>query len=143
MSSFTIPSIIQRTKKRVGRGHGSGKVKTSGRGTKGQNVRGHAQLGFEGGQLALIKRLPFIRGKRRNMSRQEKPVAVDIAVLMQYPANAVIDLQSLKKNHILSDRSTSAKILGTVALSHAYTVKLPCSQSAKDAIEKAGGKVEK
>ena len=55
-----------KTKKRLGQGHGSGRVKTSGRGTKGQKARGKIPLRFEGGALPLIKRMPFHRGKGKN-----------------------------------------------------------------------------
>ncbi len=72
MKLSALSSITKRTKKRIGRGHGSGKVKTSGRGTKGQNARNSRPQGFEGGQLALIKRLPLLRGKDRNGSRKTK-----------------------------------------------------------------------
>src|SRR5438309_1533526 len=53
---------VHRPNRRIGRGHGSGKGKTSGRGTKGQKARGQVGTSFEGGQLRLIKRLPFRRG---------------------------------------------------------------------------------
>lgn len=62
MKLSNLPKIKQNPKKRLGRGQGSGKGKTSGRGMKGQKARSKTQLGFEGGQLKLIKRLPFVRG---------------------------------------------------------------------------------
>lgn len=57
-----LPKIKSKPKKRIGRGQGSGKGKTAGRGLKGQKARNRTRLGFEGGQLKLIKRLPFVRG---------------------------------------------------------------------------------
>ena len=63
MKPLELQKLVKRSKKRLGRGHGSGKVKTSGRGTKGQRARGKIRLGFEGGQLSIIKRLPLLRGK--------------------------------------------------------------------------------
>jgi large subunit ribosomal protein L15 len=62
MDLSSLQTIQNKGRKRVGRGYGSGKAKTSGRGTKGQKARGKVRAGFEGGQLPLIKRLPFRRG---------------------------------------------------------------------------------
>ena len=76
MKLSNLHPIVRRPKKRIGRGHGSGKVKTSGRGTKGQKARDSVPLGFEGGQLSLIKRLPLLRGKGRNASMKVKAFAV-------------------------------------------------------------------
>lgn len=70
MNLSQLPKIVHRSKKRIGRGHGSGKVKTAGRGSKGQKARGKIPAGFEGGQLPLIKRLPLLRGKGKNISRK-------------------------------------------------------------------------
>lgn len=72
MNIHSLPKIVKRSKKRLGRGHGSGKVKTSGRGTKGQKARGKLPLGFEGGQTPLVKRLPYLRGKGRNKPRKRR-----------------------------------------------------------------------
>ena len=68
MNLNQLPKIKKTSKKRLGQGHGSGKVKTSGRGTKGQKARNKVPMYFEGGALPLIKRLPYRRGKGRNKS---------------------------------------------------------------------------
>jgi large subunit ribosomal protein L15 len=66
MNLNNLAKITTKPKRRLGQGHGSGRVKTSGRGTKGQNARSNRSLSFEGGALPLIKRLPFRRGKGKN-----------------------------------------------------------------------------
>lgn len=142
MSLSAMSSIIERSKKRVGRGHGSGKVKTSGRGTKGQNARGRRPPGFEGGQLSLIKRLPLLRGKTRNNSLQKKASPVSVSKLNTVPAGTNVTLETLLKYHIIDEGVSKVKILGNDKIDHKFTVKVPCSQSARQAIEKAGGTVE-
>ena len=137
-----LPAIVKRPKKRLGRGHGSGKVKTSGRGTKGQKARDSMPLGFEGGQLALIKRLPLLRGKGKNDSRKEKAFAISLAALTSLPAGTTVTLATLKKYHMIDAGVTRVKILGTATLTHKLTVSVACSQSARQAIEKAGGSVQ-
>lgn len=141
MNLSTLPKIVQRPKKRVGRGHGSGKVKTSGRGTKGQKARGSMPLGFEGGQLPLIKRVPFLRGKQRNSSTKEKAFPITLSHLESLPTDKPITLDVLKTKHIIGTGVGRVKVLGSGILTHALTVSVPSSKSAKKAIEKAGGKV--
>lgn len=141
MKLSQLKKITTRSKKRLGRGHGSGKVKTSGRGTKGQKARGKIPVGFEGGQLPLIKRLPLLRGKGKNASRKAKAFAVNVGRLDLLPAKSVITVEALRKQGLIGD-VTKVKIVGNTKLSNAYTVKVSSSQAAKSAIEKAGGKVE-
>ncbi len=136
-----LHSISDRSKKRVGRGHGSGKVKTSGRGTKGQNARDSMPPGFEGGQLSILKRLPLLRGKGRNHSQKGKAYPVNLEKLVEMPAGTVVSLETLKKYHIIDAYVTKVKILGGIALKQKLTVQLPCSKSARVSIEKAGGSV--
>lgn len=141
MNTVRLPKLVKIGKKRLGRGHGSGRVKTSGRGTKGQNARGHVKMGFEGGQLPLTKRLPFLRGKKRNKSRVSKPVLIQVGKLDQFPANAAIDKAFLIKHTIIKSVTTRVKVVGAAKLEHAYTVHIPCSKQSTTAITKAGGKV--
>ena len=89
MDLTSLQSVIQKTKKRVGRGYGSGKAKTAGRGTKGQLARGTTRPGFEGGQLPLIKRLPFRRGFG-NTILGKKTLAVNAQRLSSIPAGTTI-----------------------------------------------------
>lgn len=141
MNLSNLPAIVKRSKKRLGRGHGSGKVKTSGRGTKGQNARGKSHPGFEGGQLALVKRLPYLRGKGRNVSRKIKAFAVSVAVLNALPKDTKVTLEALQKYHMIGKDILKVKIVGDGTLTHALTVVVPCTKSAAKAIEKAGGKI--
>lgn len=142
MDLSKLPKIVAKSKKRLGRGHGSGKVKTSGRGTKGQKARDSIKAGFEGGQLALIKRLPLLRGKGRNGSQKKTVLAVSVTRLNKFSDGAKVDKESLIKAGIISEVGQKVKIIGKEKLSVKLTVNLPCSAGAREAIEKAGGKVE-
>jgi large subunit ribosomal protein L15 len=140
ISLSNLNVIADRRLKRVGRGHGSGKVKTGGRGTKGQNARGTMPIAFEGGQLPLIKRLPLLRGKGKNISLKIKPQAVNIAKLNQFPDKSEINLQKLRELHIIDKEIKSVKVVGNGKLEKPLDVKVPCSASVIKQIEKAGGK---
>ena len=140
-----LPKTTTRSKKRVGRGYGSGKGgHTSGRGQKGQNSRNSTPIWFEGGQLPLIRRTPFIKGKLRNVSLQTKPVTIKLSALNIFTDKAVVDLDSiiatLKFPKIA--KKTGVKILSQGELTKALTIKLPVSEAAAKAIQKAGGKLE-
>jgi len=142
MKLSALPSITKRSKKRLGRGHGSGKVKTSGRGTKGQNARNSRPQGFEGGQLALIKRLPLLRGKDRNGSQKMKAYPLSVEKLAELPRGTTVSLATIRKYHMISEGVSRVKILGKGKLTNALTVTVPCSKSARQSIERAGGTVE-
>lgn len=144
MTLNSLHTIVDKKKRRVGRGHGSGRVKTSGRGTKGQNARSGVPLTFEGGALPLIKRLPFLRGKSRNYSLRANPVILNVSALNKLPKDTVVDMQSLIKYKLVKEDEVKAKgvkILGEGDLSIALTVNVPVSESAKMKIEKAKGKI--
>jgi large subunit ribosomal protein L15 len=136
-----LPKIIDSRNKRLGRGHGSGKVKTSGRGTKGQKARDSIPRGFEGGQLPLIKRLPLLRGKGRNASQKEKPVAVSVAKLASLAQNTKVTLETLKKEGIISKSVMRVKLVGAGPIAVSLIVSVPSSKTASEAIMKAGGSV--
>lgn len=140
MKPIALPSLVQRTKKRLGRGHGSGKVKTSGRGTKGQNARDHMPIGFEGGQLSLTKRLPLLRGKLRNASQKPIVVEIQLARIAKLPAGDVTKAV-LVKHGIVTEENKRMKVIGSMKLERAYTVHIPCSKGSSTAITAAGGKV--
>ncbi len=129
------------SRKRVGRGIGSGIGKTSGRGHKGQKARsgGYHKVGFEGGQMPLQRRLPKV-GFR---SRIGKRVAeVRLAELARVEGE-VIDLEALKKANIVSRQALRAKVFLSGKLEKAVTLKgVAVTKGARDAIAKAGGKVE-
>lgn len=141
MKIHQLPGLVGKSKRRVGRGHGSGRVKTSGRGTKGQKARGNMPMGFEGGQTPLVKRLPYLRGKGRNASQKRLVVAVDIAKLNSLPAKSVVDVSSLVAHHIVDTATIKVKIIGNTKLSVALTVTVPTSKGAANAITSAGGSV--
>lgn len=145
MQLNSLPGITTRSKKRVGRGHGSGRGKTGGRGTKGQKARHSISLFFEGGAVPLIKRIPFRRGKGRNKVFRKKTIVVNVKFLNILPSGTVVDVDSLIKHNIIDAqiaRECGVKILGDGKLSVPLTVKLPVSSGARKKIEEAGGKVE-
>lgn len=145
MELSKLSKTTTKSKKRVGRGYGSGRGKTAGRGTKGQKARGKVKLGFEGGQLPLIKRLPLQRGKGKFKSFKTKPLVVNVKLLNLLPKDEVVDLKTLVKYKILKEdeaKKFGVKILGDGELKKPLVVKLPCSKGAIEKIEKAGGKVE-
>ncbi len=134
-------------KKRVGRGIGSGKGKTSGRGMKGQKAReGNNLKGFEGGQQPIEQRLPK-RGFN-SLNRSEYKV-VNLNVLNFYIKNGIIekdtiiDKSLLKKIGIIKKSTSKVKLLSKGEYSGSNRFKLDSySKAAKQQIEKAGGKIE-
>ena len=131
-------------KKRVGRGIGSGKGKTSGRGVKGQKSRsGVAIKSFEGGQMPLYRRLPK-RGFNP-ISKKTKTVILNLSKLQSLidkkiidPA-AKIDLNLLKKNKIVKKNVTNFKILGNGNINEKLNIDTNLlSKSAKDKLTKSG-----
>lgn len=144
MNLSELIKTTDKRKKRLGRGHGSGRVKTSGRGQKGQKARGKIPAFFEGGQLPLTKKLPFVRGKLRNQSLKKSILVVNLGQLNSLKENTVVDRDLLIKEKIVKtkEKKIKVKILGSGELSVALTIKLPVSKTALAKIEKAGGKVE-
>lgn len=145
MQLHELRSITTKGRRRLGQGHGSGRVKTAGRGTKGQKARNSVPLWFEGGALSLIKRMPFHRGKGRNASFRPDPVVVNVGQLNTLPKNTKVDLEVLIKHTIVTASEATAKgvkILGDGELTTPLTVLLPVSKGAEEKIRKAGGTVE-
>ena len=128
--------------KRKGRGTGSGNGKTGGRGHKGQHARsgGKTRVGFEGGQMPLVRRVP----KRGFINVFAKPLtAVNVAVLNKFEDGAVVDAEALLASGILSKVEYGVKFLGNGTVTKNVTVKASAfSESAKAKIEAAGGKAE-
>lgn len=131
-----------KTRKRIGRGAGSGLGKTSGKGHKGQKARsgGSIKAGFEGGQMPLQRRLP----KRGFTSLDKKVYAlVNLRDLELFEADSVIDVEVLALAGLVNKVIDGVKILGDGELTKALTVKAhKFSKSAQEKIESAGGKVE-
>lgn len=146
MELHSLRKVTTRTKRRLGQGHGSGRGKTAGRGTKGQKARGDIPISFEGGALRLIKRLPFRRGKGRNKVFKARPVAVNIEVLNILPKNTVVDTEMLVMKKIVNRddaKKYGIKILGGGNVSVPLEVRLPISSGAAKKIIKMGGTVVK
>ena len=132
------------SQKRLGRGIGSGLGKTSGKGHKGQNARsgGGVRVGFEGGQMPLIRKLPRRGFNNANFKKQYS--IVNLAVLNKFDENAVVDSNALIEKGILSKvEEYGVKILGNGKLEKALTIKAnKFSESAVKKIKKAGGTIE-
>lgn len=129
-------------RKRVGRGIGSGTGKTSGKGHKGQNARsgGGVRPGFEGGQMPLYRRLPK-RGFTNIFAKEY--VAVNVSELERFDNGTEVTAELLKETGVISKVKDGVKILGRGELTKKLTVKVTkFSESAKEKIEKAGGKAE-
>ena len=128
--------------KRKGRGHGSGNGKTGGRGHKGQKARsgGKVRVGFEGGQMPLVRRIP----KRGFNNIFAKPLtAVNLAVFNCFEDGAVVDAAALIEKGIIHDCPNGLKVLSNGTVTKKITVKAAAfSESAKEKIEQAGGKAE-
>ncbi len=128
--------------KRKGRGPGSGNGKTAGRGHKGLYARsgGKVRVGFEGGQMPLVRRVP----KRGFNNIYAKPLtAVNVACLNRFEDGAVVDAAALIEAGIIDACPYGLKVLSNGTLNKKLTVKAAAfSESAKEKIEKAGGKAE-
>ena len=133
------------SKKRLGRGTGSGLGKTSGKGHKGQWARsgGGVRPGFEGGQMPLTRRVPK-RGFNNHFKKEY--VIVNLDVLNEnFAAGSVVDMEALLDRNLVKSVKNAAglKVLGNGELTVNLTVKAAeFSASAKEAIEKAGGTAE-
>jgi len=128
--------------KRKGRGPGSGNGKTAGRGHGGQNSRsgGGVRIGFEGGQMPLVRRLPK-RGFTNIFAKP--PVSVNIFALEQFENGSTVTAQTLIDAGLISKAKYGVKILAEGELTKKLTVQAAAfSKSAKEKIEAAGGKAE-
>ena len=147
MTSLNSTNIIKTKKIRVGRGIGSGKGKTSGRGIKGQKSRsGVAIKSFEGGQMPLYRRLPK-RGF--NPINKNKIAKINLEKIQNLIENKIIkteekiNLEKLKKENVINKSYSTFKILGLGEISHKIDVEVnSLSKSAKSKIEKAGGSIK-
>jgi large subunit ribosomal protein L15 len=127
-------------RKRLGQGESSGHGKTSGRGGKGQTARSGSsiRIGFEGGQMPLIRRMPK-RGFN-NAAFATRYIPVNLENLEQFDNGATVDEAALRKAGLANGTLKLIKVLGTGELKKKLTVSAHAfSASAKAAIEKAGG----
>jgi large subunit ribosomal protein L15 len=132
----------RKTRKRIGRGVGSGWGKTAGRGSKGQNSRsgGGVRPGYEGGQMPIHRRLP----KRGFTNIFKKTYAViNIRDLAKMESGSIVDEAVLVRAGLVKGRRDGVKLLGQGEIDIPLTVKIDlASQSARQKIESAGGTVE-
>ena len=139
---LTPPHGAKKARKRVGRGHGC-HVRSAGRGDKGQRSRsgGTKGPGFEGGQTPWYRRLPKFRGfKNRNKKEYQ---GVPIFKLNIFETGAVITPELLYEHGLIKSLDVPVKILGQGKLKKALTLRIHhMTESAGEAIAKAGGKVE-
>src|SRR6201993_5037526 len=128
--------------KRLGCGESSGHGKTSGKGHKGQKARsgGSIRLGFEGGQMPLIRRLPK-RGFN-NAAFHKDYAIVNLSDLNEFKAGTVVDEKLLRESKLVRGDVAGIKILGDGELKHALKIEADkVSSSAREKIEKAGGTI--
>lgn len=131
----------KQSRKRVGRGIGSGLGKTCGRGHKGQSARagGFHKVGFEGGQMPLQRRLPKV-GFRSHIARETAEVRLN--ELAKVNAD-VIDLMALKASNLVPQQTQRAKVIFSGELAGKVNLRgLAVTKGARAAIEAAGGKIE-
>jgi large subunit ribosomal protein L15 len=145
LSELQAPTGARKDKRRVGRGHGSGRMKTAGRGTKGQKARtgGSVPSWFEGGQLRLSRRLPFIKGFRNHFKKDY--AIVNVGQLQVFEPSSQVDAEALVASGLVNASAAKGmlKILGDGDLDRPLTVRAhKFSASARAKIEGAGGKVE-
>jgi len=139
MKLNNLTSISKDEKKRVGRGTGSGKGKTSGRGTKGQNSRtgGGVRVGFEGGQTPLTQRLPKLKGFK---SRKPKNQPVNLKDLNVFTGK--VTKEKLLEKGLIKSAKGPVKLLGQGGLEKAIDISVDAvSKSAEAEVIKKGGKV--
>jgi large subunit ribosomal protein L15 len=142
LHELSPPNGSRKSRKRLGRGVGSGKGKTAGRGTKGQNSRsgGGVRPGFEGGQMPIHRRLP----KRGFTNIFKKKIAViNIHDLSTFESGSVVDEAALVRMGLVKGQRDGIKLLGNGEIKIPLTIKVNgASTGARDKIISAGGKVE-
>lgn len=141
MNLNSLSKISEKNKKRVGRGIGSGKGKTSGRGTKGQKSRsgGGVRLGFEGGQMPLTRRVPKLKGFK---SRNPKNQVVSLSDLNNFTGK--VTKEKMLEKGIIEDAKLPVKVLANGKIEKAVEVFAEnFSKEAEKEIVKKGGKVNK
>ena len=149
MSTLNTTGKIIKTKLRVGRGIGSGKGKTSGRGVKGQKSRsGVAIKAFEGGQMPLYRRLPK-RGFNAIKRYQHNIAIINLEKIQSYinektiNSSDLIDINLLKKLKLINKNSEKLKILGTGDIKDKVSIEADLiSKAAVVKLEKAGGTIQ-
>ena len=137
------PDGASRERIRIVQGHGSGKVKIAGKGTKGQKARagGGVPPYFEGGQLPLIRKLPYRRGFRNPFRVEYREL--NVRDLAEFPAGSTVGPEEFEVAGVLRGKAGPVKVLGQGELSVKLTVRAhKFSAGARQKIEAAGGTVE-
>lgn len=140
----SLPKIVSKKKKRLGRGLGSGRGAKSGRGTtRHQKARENIPLHFEGGQGRIVKKYPLLRGKGRNKPTKESKIIVKLDKLNLFQNDETVDLEALISKKIVDKkaREVGIVVVNGGKLEKKLHVKLKVSKSAKQEIEKNGGKL--
>lgn len=141
LNSLSPADGSKKNAKRRGRGHSAGQGKTSGRGQKGQHARsgGYHKVGFEGGQMPLQRRLPKV-GFTSKMGVYSAEVRLhELAI----PKEEMIDIEVLKKCHLVPKKVTKVKVILSGKLDKSVKIKgLAITNGARKAIEAAGGSIE-
>ena len=136
------PAVKKETRKRLGRGVGSGLGKTSGKGHKGQKARsgGGVRRGFEGGQTPLYRRLPK-RGFKNHFAKEY--AVVNLSDLEQFENGTTVNAELLLSEGIIKKELDGVKVLGNGTLTKKLTVvATKFSKTAEEKIQAAGGKTE-
>lgn len=146
LNTIKSTSGSRKTFKRLGRWNGSGKGTYSGRGCKGQNARsgGGVPAWFEGGQTPLFRRMPKLKGFSNSLFKKEYN-EVNLSDLALLADKGITDITSdvLFENRIIRKKSLEVKLLGRGELTTKVNVTVnKASASAKEAVEKAWGKIE-
>ena len=141
LNELTYTEGARQTRKRIGRGHGSGNGKTAGKGHKGQKARsGAPRPGFEGGQMPLYRRIP----KRGFTNRNSKEIiGINLGALEVFENDTVVTVATLIEAGIVTNPRDGVKILGNGELTKKLNVKVDAfSAGAVAKIEALGGKAE-
>jgi len=142
LNELSPPKGSRRTRKRLGRGIGSGRGKTAGRGSKGQNSRsgGGVRPGFEGGQMPIHRRLPkrgFTNIFRKNFA------VINIRDLSKFESGSMVDETVLVRAGLVKGRRDGIKLLGQGEINFPLEIRInKISKGAMEKIVSAGGKVE-
>ena len=142
LNELLPPDGSRGTRKRLGRGVGSGQGKTAGRGSKGHNSRsgGGVRPGFEGGQMPLHRRLP--KGGFTNIFKK-KIAVINIRDLARFESGSIVDETSLLRAGLVKGRRDGIKLLGKGEITIPLTIKVnEVSKNAREKIIAAGGNIE-
>ncbi|MFO7761265.1 MAG: 50S ribosomal protein L15 [Thermodesulfobacteriota bacterium] len=142
LSNLSPRKGSKRSKKRLGRGNGSGHGKTAGRGHNGYRSRSGSGLnpGFEGGQMPLQRRLPK-RGFYNTFKKEYS--LLNVRQLERFESGATINKEVLRNSGLVKDKNKAVKLLGDGDVDHALNIVVDkASRKAREKIEAAGGKIE-